>query len=322
MRLPGSAAAARAGVGWTRPRRLFSSPMEPLAALMIGLGLGALLALPLAIVWSRRTARRVRRLEQRARAAERLAELGTLTGGLAHEIKNPLSTIGLNIQLLQEDLNDIAEQVPTGASSEEKFGRVQRRFGALGRETQRLREILEDFLRFAGRVELDLEATDLNALIDELTDFFEPQARAGQVNLRTQLMAQPAIAMADPSLLKQALLNLLINGLQAMAEAREKGKPHGGASELIVRTERRRPLDHDEIHIHITDTGPGMSEDVAAKVFQPYFSTKRGGTGLGLPTTRRIIEEHGGHIDVHAAVGQGTDFTIALPAALDEASAS
>ncbi|MEX0655167.1 MAG: ATP-binding protein [Phycisphaeraceae bacterium] len=281
---------------------------------LIGLGLGTLLALPLAIFWGRRTARRVRQLEQRARGAERLAELGTLAGGLAHEIKNPLSTVGLNIQLLQEDLAEIAEQAAPGALPEDRLGRVQRRFGSLQRETHRLRDILEDFLRFAGRVELDLQPTDVNALIDELADFFEPQARAAGIHLRTQLTASPAVAPADASLLKQALLNLLINAVQAMSEAREKNKPHGGASELIIRTTRRRPLDRDEVHIHIIDTGPGMSEAVVAKVFQPYFSTKRGGTGLGLPTTRRIIEEHGGHIDAHAVPGQGTDFTVVLPA--------
>lgn len=283
-------------------------------ALLIGLALGILVALPLAAFWSRRTARRVRQLEQRARAAERLAELGTLTGGLAHEIRNPLSTVGLNIQLLQEDLAEMADHAPPGALPEDRVGRVQRRFDALRRETQRLRNILEDFLRFAGRVELDLEPVDINALIDELTDFFEPQARAAAVHLRAQLTPESAVVPADASLLKQALLNLLINAVQAMTDAREKHQPHGGSNELIIRTRRERPLGHDELHIHITDTGPGMSDDVAAKVFQPYFSTKRGGTGLGLPTTRRIVEEHGGHIDVHAVTGQGTDFTIALPA--------
>jgi signal transduction histidine kinase len=285
--------------------------------LFLGLGIGVLASIPVAAVWGRRTERRVRQLEQRARTAERLAELGTLTGGLAHEIKNPLSTVGLNVQLLEEDIHDLSQDDGLSASHHEGLGRVQRRLESLSRETQRLRNILEDFLRFAGRVELDPKPTDLHTTIGEMVDFFEPQAREAGVNLRTQLSAENSTVSTDASLLKQAMLNLLINAIQAMAQARETNQPHGGADELIVRTEFGRSpggSGADEFRIHITDTGPGMTGEVAAKVFQPYFSTKRGGTGLGLATSRRIIEEHGGHLTVHADPGRGTDFTITLPA--------
>lgn len=281
--------------------------------LFIGLGAGVLASIPIAAVWGRRTERRVRQLELRARAAERLAELGTLTGGLAHEIKNPLSTVGLNVQLLQEDVHNLSEDAGLTQSHHEGLVRVHRRLESLSRETHRLRDILEDFLRFAGRVELDTQATDLHTTIGELMDFFEPQANEANVNLRSQLQADPATLQADAGLLKQALLNLLINAAQAMTQAREKNLPHGGADELIVRTERGKTLGGEELRIHITDTGPGMTAEVAEKVFQPYFSTKRGGTGLGLPTSRRIIEEHGGHLSVHADPGRGTDFVISLP---------
>lgn len=281
--------------------------------LFIGLGVGVLLSIPLAAMWSRRTELRVRKLERRARAAERLAELGTMTGGLAHEIKNPLSTVGLNVQLLQEDVNDLAQDSGLSASHHDGLSRVQRRLESLSRETLRLRDILEDFLRFAGRVELDPQPTDVHVMIEELIDFFEPQAREAGINLRTQLSAEDATVSADAGLLKQAMLNLMINAVQAMTHAREKGEPHGGADELIVRTERGRLAGGSELRIHVTDTGPGMSEDVVEKVFQPYFSTKRGGTGLGLPTSRRIVEEHGGSLTVHADPGRGTDFMLSLP---------
>ncbi len=132
-------------------------------------------------------------------------------------------------------------------------------------------------------------------------------------NSRTQLAADPAEAAIDAGLVKQALLNLLINAAQAMQEAREKQRPHGGANELILRTENARHLGDDEVHIHVTDTGPGIPEEHRQKIFQPYFSTKRGGSGLGLPTTRRIAEEHGGRLDLHAAPGRGTDFNLCLP---------
>jgi signal transduction histidine kinase len=195
----------------------------------IGLGTGVMLAIPLAAIAVRRSTRRVRRVEQRARASDRLAELGTLTGGLAHEIKNPLSTVGLNIQLLQEDLASIGSQLPPDGPLQEQIGRTHRRFESLTRETRRLREILDDFLRFAGRVELHRVEVNVNELVNELVDFFTPQAQASGVRLRTQLLAQPATLWADTGLLKQALLNLLINAVQAMNEARNQDQPHGGS---------------------------------------------------------------------------------------------
>lgn len=281
-----------------------------MAWLFLGIAIGVLLAVPCAWVFNRRTERRVRELERQARSAERLAEQATMTSGLAHEIKNPLSTIGLNVQLLQEDLAEIAGATDGQSDVGQQVGRVQRRLAGLGREAERLRDILEDFLRFAGRLELDRSPTDINKLVDELAVFFEPQAAEQQVKLRVQCQANPAEALADAALLKQALLNLLINAVHAMADARDAGQPTGGANELIVRTSR----DESGLRIHVTDTGPGMPPDVIARVFEPYFSTKRSGTGLGLPTSRRIIERHGGSLSVHSELGRGTDFVIELPA--------
>ena len=277
--------------------------------LFLGIAVGLLLAIPGAWAFSRRTERRVMELEREARANERLAEQATMTRGLAHEIKNPLSTIGLNAQLLQEDAADIERANADQPAISEQAGKVRRRLGTLGREAVRLREILEDFLRFAGRIELDTQKTDINALVDELAVFFEPQAAEAHVNLRTQLDPALPHARADPSLLKQATLNLMINATHAMADAKKDSQPHGGANELILRTSR----EGKRIRIHIIDTGPGIADDVKAKLFEPYFSTKRTGTGLGLPTTRRIIEEHGGELTLHTEPGRGSEFTIELP---------
>jgi signal transduction histidine kinase len=281
--------------------------------LMIGIALGILLTVPLVMLAARRTERRVRLLERRTRTAERLAEIGTMTSGLAHEIKNPLSTIGLNAQLIQEDMRDMAQALPDDEASGDHMRRIQRRFDGLTRETQRLRDILEDFLRFAGRMKLDLAPTNINDLVTELSDFFAAQAQASGLQLRTQLTPGALTAPADGSLIKQALLNLLINASQAMVEARQQNKPHGGASELLIRTEKVRVLNQDEVRIHVIDTGPGIADDHREKIFRPYFSTKRGGTGLGLPTARRIIEEHHGSLTVHGEPGRGTDFIISLP---------
>ncbi|MEX2671020.1 MAG: ATP-binding protein [Phycisphaeraceae bacterium] len=268
----------------------------------LGLLCGALLAVPFMFLISRRTAQRVKRLEQRARSIERLAEMGRLTGGLAHEIKNPLSTIGLNLQLLRESIDD--------AKLEESLSRrLRARITALSSETERLGGILEDFLSFAGRVKLDPQPLHINDLVDQLVDFYLPQAEASGLQLHTQLDPEAGTVQLDPTLFKQALLNLLINATQAMIAARYDEKPHGGCGEIMIRTVPGR----DEVIVHVIDTGPGIDEKTRARLFEPYFTTKKGGTGLGLPTARRIIEEHGGSIELHSEPGRGSDFSIHLP---------
>ncbi|MAE66329.1 MAG: two-component sensor histidine kinase [Phycisphaeraceae bacterium] len=279
-----------------------------------GLATGVILTIPVAAVAARRNAARMRRLQQRSLAAERLAELGTLTGGLAHEIKNPLSTVLLHLQLLEEDLRDLEGELDDPSVAAERLGRARRRFESLTRETSRLREILEDFLRFTGRVKLARHETDVCALVEEVVDFFSPQAQAAGVHLRTQIPESPLRLDLDRGLLKQALLNLMMNACQAMSEARGGSQPSGGNDELIVRAERARGPDRQpELRMHVIDTGPGMDAETAAKVFRPYFSESRGGTGLGLPTARRIVEEHGGTIAVHSEPGRGSDFVITIP---------
>jgi signal transduction histidine kinase len=154
--------------------------------------------------------RRAATLERRAIQAERLAEIGSLTGGLAHEIKNPLSTVQLNLQLLREDL------MPENPS----YSRLVSRLDTVHRETTRLREILDDFLRYAGRIELDKRPTELTACSKSSVDFFAPQAQLQRAQLRLKKHASPVVANVDPRLIKQAVLNLLINGLQAIPEGR------------------------------------------------------------------------------------------------------
>lgn len=286
-----------------------------LLGLIIGLLAGLAAAAPLVVWAARRTERRMRELTERAQAAERLAHIGTLTGGLAHEIKNPLSSINLNLQLLQEDMADLATDVAGEQAMVDKVGRVSRRLDSLARESNRLRDILEDFLRFAGRLKLDREPTNVNELVDELTDFFLPQAQASGVTLRTQLGEGLPDVSADASLLKQAVLNLLINGCQAMADARDKKEPTGGGGDLLIRTAIARSPTGPRVRVHVADTGPGISPENVQRIFEPYYSTKKGGTGLGLPTARRIIEEHGGTLGVHSETGRGTEFVVSLPVA-------
>jgi len=234
--------------------------------------------------------RQTTRLLSRARRAERLAEVGTLTGGLAHEIKNPLSTVQLNLQLLQEDISPDNPAYP----------RIVNRLATVQREAGRLRDILDDFLRYAGKIELQRQRVDLNLLLEELADFFAPQAQAQRVQLRLRKHPAPLLASVDPRLIKQAVLNLMLNALQAM--------PADGG-ELILQAGQT----NQQARIDVIDTGPGIPPEVVGKIFQAYYSTKKGGTGLGLAMTHRIVEEHGGTIAVTTEVGKGTDFTVLLP---------
>jgi signal transduction histidine kinase len=256
--------------------------MGPFAA---GLLLGLLCAAGAALA----AYRTVLRFQRRARHAERLAELGTLTGGLAHEIKNPLSTVQLNLQLLQEELSP----------GDPTHDRLLRRLTTIQRETSRLRDILDDFLRYAGKLELDRHEVDLNLLLEELVDFFHPQAQLQRVQLRLKKSEQPILVHVDTKLIKQALLNLMINAQHAMSD--------GG--EMILSTSRTA----GEALIDVIDTGAGIPPENMNDIFKAYYSTKKGGTGLGLPMTRRLIEEHGGWLTVRSEVGKGSDFTIHLP---------
>jgi signal transduction histidine kinase len=230
---------------------------------------------------NRRESERVFRLHQ-------LAKLGELAGGLAHELKNPLSTIKLNLQLLQEDLAD-------APGLEQSRMRIQ----TLRREVDRLHQTLDSFLKFAGRIELDRRPVQVQYIIRDMIDFFAPQAAAHQVRVHASLMDQDLTANLDANLFKQALLNMMLNAVQAM--------PNGG--ELIIRT-----AVHDStLILDVADTGVGIPPSQIPHLFEAFYTTKKGGTGLGLAMTRRIIEEHGGHISVWSEPGHGTNFRVELP---------
>jgi signal transduction histidine kinase len=238
----------------------------------------------------RRQSLRDRKEAQRIREEEQAALIGTLASGLAHEIRNPLGTLSMNLQLLQEDWAEpVSEREVKGA----------RKIGVLLKEINHLERILNDFLKFAAKPRLKLERVSLNRLADELLEFIAPQAARAKVKVLRHFSPAAPPVQADPERLRQCLLNLLLNALQAMPEGGDlevSTEPAPGAGRLRVR-----------------DTGVGIPIENQEQIFNLYFSTKPGGTGLGLPMARKIIEEHGGTIAVQSAPGKGTTFTIEVP---------
>ncbi len=231
-----------------------------------------------------------------------LEELSKLTGELAHEIKNPLSTIKINLKLVSEELEDSAsgEFSEIGAEKDNRrFTRALRKIAVIQKETDRLEQILDSFLRYVDRSELQFASADINELIGDMVDFYSPQAHSHSITIRHVLHNEPLICKVDTDMLKQVVLNLFINAQQAMSEGRE----------LMIRTDRQQ---NDAI-IQINDTGSGITPDRLPHIFDAYYSSRPRGSGLGLPTAKKIIEAHSGTIKVDSEPGKGTSFTIRLP---------
>jgi len=224
------------------------------------------------------------------------AELVKLVSELAHEIRNPLSSIRLNMELLAEDVEAITES----GSANQMTRRARAKIDLVRQECDRLQKLLDDFLDFSRQGGVDPEPGNLNTEIDQLLEFFQPRADDAGVELVRFLDPELPAVRIDRETFRSAILNLLINATQAMDS--------GG--QLMVRT-RSSGLG---VVIELIDTGPGMEPATLARVFEAFYSTKQGGSGLGLPTARKIVEAHGGTIDVESAPGRGTKVAIWLPA--------
>ena len=200
------------------------------------------------------------------------------------------------MELLAEDFENTDPQSPT----KQRDRRAKAKIELVREECDRLQKLLGDFLDFARQESLTLEPGNLNVEFDQLLDFFTPRANEAQVEIVRYLDPELPMVRLDRETFRSALLNLLINAVQAM-------DPGG---QLVVRT---RPSGLG-VAIELIDTGQGMSEETLAKVFRAFYTTKQGGSGLGLPTSRKIVEAHGGTIDIESAPGRGTKVTIWLPA--------
>lgn len=240
------------------------------------------------VVWAYK---RSQKLQLEAQRADRLAYVGTLASGLAHEIRNPLNSMNMNIQLLQEELED--EGLGDAVDLQDMFQSTQR-------EIQRLEKLVSSFLSYARPTQLQMRAHNPNELVSSILEFLALEIKQKEVVLTTELLESIGEVPLDENQLRQALLNVIQNALQILQPGQR----------LKIRT---RVAGGDRVLIEIEDGGPGIAPQELENIFKVFYSTRRGGTGLGLPIAQRIAEAHGGGVKVESEVGKGTCVTFILP---------
>ena len=235
--------------------------------------------------------REVERWQQRAQLLEKqYAELAQIAGSLAHEIKNPLSVIRMNMELVEEDLEE---------SETPRERRVWTKLQTVHSQCQRLEKLLNDFMKFARLRDLELEIGSLNRQIISVLDMYEAQAQTQSVQMNRYLDPELPAMQLDQETLQGALANLVKNALESMQD--------GGELTAITRV---TPVG---IAMDLIDTGCGMSDNTALNMFNAFYTTKPAGSGLGLPMARKVVQAHGGRIDVQSQEEQGTKFTLEFP---------
>ncbi|HEY7559552.1 MAG TPA: ATP-binding protein [Candidatus Binatia bacterium] len=233
-------------------------------------------------------ARQVKALEAEVAQRERLSTLGNMAATVAHELRNPLNSVSMGLQRLKGEFR------PT--QDEEQYSRF---IELMRSEVERLNSIVEEFLSLARPMEIKPEPVRIDELLQEMAVLAEGDAKSKRVQIKVVVPPDLPAARVDRNYFKQALLNLILNGMQAM--------PQGGGLTLEANLSRGTMV------VSVTDTGDGIPEDILPRIFDPYFTTKTKGAGLGLPIARRIVEAHGGALTAESKVGQGTCFNITFP---------
>jgi len=217
--------------------------------------------------------------------SEKLASLGRLAAGIAHEIRNPLGVISGSAEtLLKQD--------------DPETRREMARY--IMEETERINSMISNFLHFARPKEPELQRCNLVDLLSSMLQLITPEARSRNVEIVKKIPHEPLVARIDREQIRQALMNIILNALEAM--------PQGGVCRVALTKNGR-----DRVMIRLSDTGPGISKEVVSRVFDPFFTTKDRGTGLGLSIAHTIVEKHGGTISVRTRAGKGTTFSVNLP---------
>jgi PAS domain S-box-containing protein len=231
-----------------------------------------------------------RNREARLRRAENLASLTTLAAGVAHEIKNPLGSIGIHIQLVEKALKE-----PEKMDSD----KVQSYLAVVNEEVERLNKIVVDFLFAVRPMNVNLEERAMNSVVREVLEFVGHELQQAGIEIESLLAEDLPNLELDEKYLKQAIMNIVKNAMSAM--------PEGGT--LRVATQRRG----DQVELQISDTGVGMSEEVQQKIFEPYFTTRDYGSGIGLTLVYKVVKEHNADITVRSQPEKGSTFTITFP---------
>ena len=235
-----------------------------------------------------------KQIESQLRHAERLASLGRLVAGLAHEVRNPLATIRLRVQMCRRDAAD---------------GNVKESCGIALEEIERLNDTINRLVSFARPIQLQLEPVDLKGLVRERIHSFEELALQRQVQLMTTLPARNFLAVVDKDRIAQVFDNIIQNALEAMSD-------HGGTLSVTLTSQTMKAEKRPRVNVEFQDTGKGMDSAVVSHVFDPFFTTKPSGTGLGLSISHELVRAHGGDIKVESEKGRGTNVMITFPDSL------
>ena len=233
-----------------------------------------------------------RAIEERERElvrSERLAAVGKMAAMITHEVRNPLSSIGLNTELLEDELG--------GAATDEARDLCR----SIHREVDRLTAITEEYLAFARLPKPKLAPEAINPMVGALAAFVREDLAAKQITLTTNLAGSDLIAHVDSNQLRQCLINLVRNAADAVVAK--------GSGTITLRTRAHQ----NRVEIEVEDDGVGIPPELQTKVFDGFYSTKDGGSGLGLALTQQIVRDHGGELRVTSAVGRGTTFTVSVP---------
>lgn len=231
----------------------------------------------------------IARVNQELLESERLATIGKMAAHVTHEVRNPLSSIALNLELLEEELSSESE--------------AHTLFVAIRNEVERLTELTEQYLTVARRRDPNFAIEDVSEVVAEAVEFMSPELKRHEVVIATDLGTELPPVQLDEGQIRQVIHNLLRNARQAM--------PSGGELRVTVAASS----EHDWVDIDVADTGAGMSDETRARLFEPFFTTRSHGTGLGLAISRHIVEGHGGSIRCEPNEPRGTRFIVRLPAA-------
>ncbi|QOX80055.1 sensor histidine kinase [Trichlorobacter lovleyi] len=228
---------------------------------------------------------RIGAVEEQLRRSERLSTLGEMAAVLAHEVRNPLASLRGTAEILRDDFRP--------GTPKHEFVEIQIK------ETERLNRVVEEFLRMARQQPGELQRCVVAEELETIVTLTSNEARRRKVTLQLEAANRDLVVNADGEKLRQAFLNIILNALQAT--------PEGGRVTIAVQPQQQ------SCEIRISDSGPGINDEIRQRIFEPFFTTKPDGTGLGLAVTKKIIEAHGGSLSVESAAGSGTTMVVQLP---------